>query len=66
VLVDMHSATQGTTLKKGKGFVEAINRNHSDMVKFRRNDEDYERAIGHLKRMVHQAVVTLPNRSRND
>lgn len=63
MLVDMYSATHGT-LKEGKGSLEAINRNHSDMVKFRRNDEVYERVVGHLKRIVHQAEVALPDRSR--
>lgn len=55
MLVDIHSATQGRPWENGEKFIEAINRNHSDLVKFTRNDEDYERVLAHLRRIVHRA-----------
>ena len=66
VLVDMYSATQGSLRERGEGYVEAINRNHSELVKFRRNDEDYERVLSLLKRMTHRAMVEIPKRCGND
>jgi hypothetical protein len=36
------------------------------LVKFRRNDEDYERVLSHLKRMTHRAMVEIPKRCGND
>lgn len=62
MLVDIHSATQGRPWENGENFIDAINRNHSDLVKFSRNDEDYERVLAHLRRIVHRAVIEMPKR----
>jgi hypothetical protein len=64
MLVDIYSATQGRPWENGEGFIEAINRNHSDLVKFGRNDEDYERVLAYLRRIVHRAITRPQNVSR--
>ncbi|KAF1953686.1 hypothetical protein CC80DRAFT_537276 [Byssothecium circinans] len=62
VLVDVNSATQGRSWENTVRFIEAINRDHSNLVKFHRNDEDYERVLGHLRRFAQQATVVIPKR----
>jgi hypothetical protein len=62
VLVDVNSATQGRPWENTDRFIEAMNRDHSNLVKFHRNDEDYERVLGHLRRFSRQATVVIPNR----
>jgi hypothetical protein len=62
VLVDIYSATQGRSWENTDRFIEAINKDHSNLVKFHRNDEAYERVLGHLKRFAQQATVVIPKR----
>ncbi|KAG9253647.1 uncharacterized protein F5Z01DRAFT_657852 [Emericellopsis atlantica] len=52
MLVDRDSATHGRPLDAESRFVLGLNRNHSDLVKFERNCDDYELVLGFLKEML--------------
>lgn len=52
VLVDRESATHGRAWEDGHAFIVALNRTHSEMVKFRRHDEDYEIVLNHVTTLM--------------
>ncbi|KAK5993735.1 hypothetical protein PT974_07172 [Cladobotryum mycophilum] len=56
VLVNKASATQCRPWDNDPGRICPINRNHSEMVKFRRNDPEYDRVIQILKGMARRAL----------
>jgi len=60
VLVDSSSATHGRHWETETYHVQAINRNHSDLVKFSVHDPDYDRVLAVLKRLVSKAVKAIP------
>jgi hypothetical protein len=62
VLVDITSATHSRPWELSNRFVLGMNRNHSDMVKFSRYDEDYERVRGYLQALVAQAEEVVQKR----
>ena len=62
VLVDIDSATHARPLYNGDRFTLAINRNHSDLVKFSRYDEDYERVLCHLQTLLGEAESVIRKR----
>jgi hypothetical protein len=50
ILVDSASATHGRPWELEDHHVQAINRSHSDLVKFTKQDEVYEVVLDHLRR----------------
>ena len=62
VLVGSASATHGRPWELGERYVQAINRSHSDLVKFAKQDEDYEVVRHHLQRFSKVAVDVVQKR----
>jgi hypothetical protein len=42
VLVDRHSATHGREWESDGQFIQPVNRNHSELVKFSNRDDEYQ------------------------
>ncbi|KAL8878972.1 MAG: hypothetical protein Q9198_003325 [Flavoplaca austrocitrina] len=55
VLVDASSATHGRPGEDQAHHIQALNRNHSEMVKFGRKDVDYDIVLGFLKEFAKSA-----------
>ena len=65
VLVDEASATVvGLHWDSAAHHVQAINRTHSDLVKFSYHDDDYERVLGILERFAYAAIKEVETHSR--
>lgn len=63
VLVDITSATQGRSLWESEPyFVQAINKNHQEMVKYSRGDEYYHLIKGRLEDVFEKAISTIHQR----
>ena len=62
VLVGSASATHGRPWELGERYIQAINRTHSDIVKFAKQDEDYEVVRHHLQRFSGIAVDVIGER----
>ena len=62
VLVDSASATHSRPWELGGCYVQAINRSHSELVKFAKQDEDYEVVLHHLRRFSEVAVDIVRGR----
>lgn len=57
ILVGQASATHGRSWENKAHHIQAINRAHSQLVKFRANDEVYRRTLGTLKEFTKEAVT---------
>lgn len=57
ILVGQASATHGRSWENKAHHIQAINRTHSQLVKFRANDEVYRRILGTLKEFTKQAAT---------
>ncbi|OBT66968.1 hypothetical protein VE03_04238 [Pseudogymnoascus sp. 23342-1-I1] len=57
ILVGQASATHGRPWENEAHHIQAINRAHSQLVKFRANDEVYRRILGTIKEFAKQAVI---------
>lgn len=57
ILVGSASATHGRHWENQAHHVQAINRNHSQLVKFKANDEVYDRILGTLEDFVKEAIA---------
>jgi hypothetical protein len=57
ILVGSASATHGRHWENQAHHVHAINRDHSQLVKFKANDEVYERVLITLEEFVEEAVA---------
>ncbi|KFZ19928.1 hypothetical protein V501_00400 [Pseudogymnoascus sp. VKM F-4519 (FW-2642)] len=55
ILVGQASATHSRSWENKAHHIQAINRDHSQLVKFRANDEAYRRILGTLKEFTKQA-----------
>ena len=55
VLVSKESALHCKPWKLGVDQVIPLNRTHSDMVKFRANDHEYDKVLGRLRTLVQRA-----------
>jgi hypothetical protein len=66
VLVNSASATHSRPWESEDRYVHAINRSHSDLVKFTRQDEDYEVVLHHLQRFSSIAINVVWNRFKVD
>jgi hypothetical protein len=49
VLVSSSSATHGRPWETDTRYSQAVNRNHSDLVKYSRQDQDYNVVLEHLR-----------------
>lgn len=66
VLVDSASATHSRPWEFEDRYVLAINRSHSDLVKFTKQDVDYEVVLHHLRRFSSVAVDVVRDRFKGD
>jgi protein SERAC1 len=66
VLVDSASATHSRPWELEDRYVHAINKSHSDLVKFTKQDEDYEVVLHHLRRFSNAAVDVVRDRFKGD
>lgn len=64
-LVDQSSATDSLPSEPLK-YIQAIQRNHSEMVKFSANDADYHRVMNHLKPLIDDAIGLIKTRFREE
>ncbi|KFA66966.1 hypothetical protein S40285_09524, partial [Stachybotrys chlorohalonatus IBT 40285] len=65
VLVPQTSATHCRHWETGEEYICAINRTHSEMVKFGPEDDEYEKARARISHLVRWAlVIRLPSLSR--
>ncbi|EHK42206.1 hypothetical protein TRIATDRAFT_14480, partial [Trichoderma atroviride IMI 206040] len=55
VLVSKSSATHCRPWENGQQYICAINRTHSEMVKFSSEDSEYEKVLGRLQSLVREA-----------
>ena len=62
ILVSTASATHGRHWENHAHHVQAINRDHSQLVKFKVNDEVYERILSTLEEFVEEAFVMKKGR----
>ncbi len=66
VLVDIASATHGRPWELEERYILAINKTHSDLVKFSKQGEDYEVVVHRLQRFSSQAPNVILNRFKVD
>ena len=57
VLVTKSSATHCRSWENGTEHICAINRTHSEMVKFEPQDDIYKMALQRIKSLVHRALI---------
>jgi protein SERAC1 len=61
-LVNSASATHSRPWELEEHYVQPINRTHSDLVKFAKQDHDYEIIRGHLQRFSRISVDAVAKR----
>lgn len=61
VLVTKQSATNGRYWENGTENICAIDRTHSEMVRFRLQDDEYDKVRGRVRRLA-QRALTVRNR----
>ncbi|MCJ1282611.1 hypothetical protein MMC26_001936 [Xylographa opegraphella] len=66
VLVDKDSATAGRHWENEPHHILSVNTNHSDIVKFGDNDEDYVRVRSQLRRILSESEGIIRNRFRRN
>ncbi|KAM6478238.1 nacht and ankyrin domain-containing protein [Trichoderma sp. SZMC 28011] len=71
VLVSKSSATHCRPWENGPEHICAINRTHSEMVKFRQEDPEYDRILGRIKSLAQRAITARksqiqPNLSQDE
>lgn len=65
VLVTKSSATHGRHWEIGPEYICAINRPHSEMVKFAPHDHEYEKVVQRLRKLAQRAIEAPRRRGRN-
>jgi hypothetical protein len=60
IVVDRFSATHSRPWENEEYHMQAMNRRHSDLVKFSCHDHDYERVLAVLRRFAATAVRVMP------
>lgn len=58
VLVSKASATHCRPWENGPEHICAINRTHSEMVKFAQEDPEYNKVLGRIKSLAQRAITT--------
>ncbi|KAI9890869.1 MAG: hypothetical protein M1814_003508 [Vezdaea aestivalis] len=66
LLVTPESARCGRSWETGDGYIHPLNGNHSDMVKFAENDDQYDKVREVLQDFTSRACVTIGTRIRNN
>ncbi len=66
MLVNESSATHGRPGEDLAHHVQAINRSHSDMVKFGRHDQEYQVVLGFLLDFIDDATEVITKRFRRN
>jgi hypothetical protein len=66
VLVDRHSATHGREWESDGQFIQPVNRNHSELVKFSNHDDDYQTVLRHLSTFRKNASNVIRHRFNVD
>ncbi|OCK80555.1 hypothetical protein K432DRAFT_297425 [Lepidopterella palustris CBS 459.81] len=62
LLVDRNSATQARPWESKERYIQPIARDHSEMVKFPPNDDDYKKVLRHLKEITKNASAVIQDR----
>jgi hypothetical protein len=62
VLVDKDSATHSRPWETEPRYILAIDRNHSDLVKFERYSDDYERVLACIRMLLENAADVVLRR----
>lgn len=62
VLVDKNSATHSRPWEVDSRFIVAVDRNHSDLVKFGRYSDDYERVLACIRLLLENATEIVSRR----
>ena len=66
VLVDRHSATHSREWESDGQFIQPVNRNHSELVKFSNHDDEYQTVLRHLSTFRKNACSVIRNRFNVD
>jgi protein SERAC1 len=66
VLVDRHSATHGREWESDGQFIQPVNRNHSELVKFSKYDDEYQTVLRHLSTFRKSAGSVIKDRFNVD
>lgn len=66
VLVDRHSATHGREWESDGQFIQPVDRNHSDLVKFSNYDDEYQTVLRHLSKFREKACSAIKERFNVD
>lgn len=59
LLVDKSSATDGDYYEEGAGNIYPLDKDHSQLVKFKQYDEIYPAVLNVLKKMVSTALLAI-------
>jgi protein SERAC1 len=62
VLVDRHSATHGREWESDGQFIQPVNRNHSELVKFSNRDDEYQTVLRYLSTFRKNACSVIRDR----
>jgi len=62
LLVDIASATHARPWESGERYIQAVSRNHSEMVKFAQYDEDYMTVLHYLEEFTKNACDVIKKR----
>jgi hypothetical protein len=65
ILVDKDSATHSRPWEIDPQFIVAIDRAHSDLVKFERYSDDYEHVFNCIQLLLENATDTVSRRFRS-
>jgi protein SERAC1 len=66
VLVDRHSATHGREWESDGQFIQPVNRNHSELVKFSNRDDEYQTVLRYLSTFTKNACSVIRDRFHVD
>jgi hypothetical protein len=66
VLVDRHSATHGREWESDGQFIQPVNRNHSELVKFSNREDEYQTVLRYLSTFRKNACSVIRDRFHVD
>jgi hypothetical protein len=66
VLVGRHSATHGREWESDGRLIQPVNRNHSELVKFSKYDDEYQTVLRHLSTFRNEACNVIKDRFNID
>lgn len=62
ILVDKDSATHSRPWETDSRFIIAVDRSHSDLVKFERYSDDYERVLACIRLLLENSADIVSHR----